>query len=127
MHGMRIHCGIVGDGADEREDAPEENQHAERYGDFFGEPEAEEVREVEQPEIEEDVAELAREIEAGGLAFFDQLGEPRVVEVAAEVAGFDVAMPEAWQEQDGGDVEDVRPMVGRGSARRRLGRCRQRA
>ncbi len=102
---------VVGDGADEREDAPEKNQYAEPDGDFFGDPEAEKAGEVEQPKIEKDIAELAGEVETGRLAFFDQLCEPGVVEVAAEVASFDVALPEAREQEACGDVERVFPMA----------------
>jgi hypothetical protein len=45
------------------------------------------------------------------LAFFDELGEPGVVEMAAEVARFDVALPEAWEQEACGDVEGVFPMA----------------
>ena len=36
-----------------------------------------------------------REIEAGSLAFGDELSEPGIVNVAGEVASLDLAMPEA--------------------------------
>jgi hypothetical protein len=65
---------------------------------------------MQKPEIEKEVAELVRDVEAGCLPFFDQLREPRIVEVTPEIARFDMAMPKARQKQSRRDVENVRPM-----------------
>src|ERR1700746_155500 len=46
------------------------------------------------------------------LPVFDQLDEPSVVHMATQVAGFDVAMPEAGNQQKSGDYEQLYPMLG---------------
>jgi hypothetical protein len=53
---------------------------------------------------------LPREIKTGRLTFFDQLREPCVVEMAAEVTGLDMAVPEARHEENDRDARDARPM-----------------
>jgi len=82
-----------GDG-DEGEDAPEEEEDAEGDGDFFGRGDNEEIGEREEKKIEEDVFPLPDGIDAGGSSLLDELGEPGVVDVAAEITGFDVVVPE---------------------------------
>ena len=74
---------------------PEENEHAERDDKFFGRRKSENRGGVLERPIEENVVPLAHDVEARGLAFLDQLGEPGVVGMAGEIAGFDAAMPQA--------------------------------
>ena len=96
-----------GDGVHEGEEAPKENEDAEGDGEFFGEGETEEIGEMEEEQIEEDVVPLRDDVNAGGFALVDELGEPGVVEVAAEIAGFNVAMPEAGDQEEGGGQENA--------------------
>src|SRR5208337_930599 len=94
-----------GDG-DEGEDAPEEEEDAEGNGDFFGRADAEEIGERKEEKIEEDVFPLPDGIDAGGSSLLDELGEPGVVDVAAEITGFDVVVPEDGDKKEGGEEED---------------------
>lgn len=94
------------DGLEEGEESPKKDEDAKGDGEFFGESEAEEFGEVEEKQVEEDVVPLAGEVEAGGSSLLDELCEPGVVDVAAKVASFDMAVPEARDEENGGDGED---------------------
>lgn len=82
-----------GDG-EESEDAPEEEKDAEGDGDFFGGGDAEVIGERKEEEIEEDVFPLPDGIDTGSNSLLDELGEPGVVDMAAKIAGLDVAVPE---------------------------------
>ena len=93
-------------GVDEGEDSPEERENAEGDSEFFGKGEANDFGEIVEDEIEEDVIPLTGEIEAGGFALVDEFGEPGVVGVAAEIAGLDVGVPEARDEEKDGDERD---------------------
>jgi len=90
---------------DEGEYAPEKEEDAESDGDFFCGGDAEEIGEREEEKIEEDVFELPDGVEAGGSSLLDELGEPGVVNVAAEITGFDVAVPEDGDEEKNGEVD----------------------
>ena len=89
-NGVRNHGERRSGGGDEGEDAPEEEEYAESDRDFFGGGDAEEIGEGKEEEIEEDVFALPDGIEAGGSSLLDQLCEPGIVDVAAEITGFDV-------------------------------------
>jgi hypothetical protein len=93
-------------GVDEGEDSPEERENAEGDSEFFGEGEANDFGEIVEDEIEEDVIPLPGEIEAGGFALVDEFGEPGVVGVAAEIAGLNVGVPEAGDEEKDGDERE---------------------
>jgi hypothetical protein len=94
-----------GDG-DQGEDAPEEEEGAEGDGDFFGGGDAEKIGEGEEKKIKENVFPLPDGIDAGGSSLLDELGEPGVVDVAAEITGFDVVVPEDGNEKEDGEEED---------------------
>ena len=65
-------------------------------------------------DVEQNVLKLHGEVEAGSLAFVDELREPGVIDVAGQVAGFDAAVPEAWHDEQHGDGHGgVRPANGR--------------
>ena len=96
-----------GDGH-ESEDAPEEEEDAEGDGDFFSGGDAEEIGERKEQEIEKDVVPLPDGVDAGGSSLLDELGKPGVVDVAAEITGFDVGMPEDGNEKEGGEKDDSR-------------------
>jgi hypothetical protein len=91
---------------DEDEDAPEKEKDTESDGDFFSGGDAAEIGEEKKEEIEENVFELPDGIDAGGSSLLDELREPGVVDVAAEIAGFDVWMPEDGNEEESGEEED---------------------
>jgi len=93
-----------GDGH-EGEDAPEEEENAEGDGDFFCGGDAEEIGERKEKEIEEDVIPLPDGVNAGGSSLLDELGEPGVINVAAEVTGFNVVVPEDGNEKEGGEKD----------------------
>ena len=94
-------------GVHEGEDSPEESENAEGDSKFFGEGEADAFGEIVEDEIEEDVVPLPGEIETGGFALVDEFGEPGVVGVAAEIAGLNVGVPEAGdEEKDGYEREE---------------------
>jgi len=95
----------AGGGGDEGENAPEEEENAESDGDFFCGGDAEEIGKGEKEEIEEDVLALPDRIEAGGSSLLDELGEPGVVDVAAEITGFDVVVPEDGDEEESGEED----------------------
>ena len=71
------------DGFHEGENSPEEDQDAERNGEFFGGGEAESFGEIEEQEIEKDVVPLTDGVNAGSFALLHELREPGVVDVAA--------------------------------------------
>ncbi len=93
-------------GVDEGEDSPEESEDAEGDSEFFGQREADELGEIVEDEIEEDVVPLPGEIEAGSFALVGEFGEPGVVGVAAEIAGLNVGVPEAGDEQKEGEERE---------------------
>ena len=92
----------------EGEQAPEKDEDAEGCGDLFRQGESQEFGCIKKNQIEEDVVVLSNEIKAGSLALFDQLSEPSVIDVAAQIAGFDVAMPEARDQQKDGNSQNER-------------------
>ncbi len=53
-----------------------------------------------------------REPKAGGLAVGDQVGKPRVVDVAAQVRSFNVAVPKAWDKDKRRDEKKSEGMPG---------------
>ena len=117
------------DGFHEGENSPEEDQDAEGDGDFFGGGEAESFGEIEEQEIEEDVVPLPDGVNAGSFALLHELREPGVVDVAAEIAGFDVGMPEARNQKQNGNEEIGPESAGRhcrGGDRCRRGRIANR-
>jgi hypothetical protein len=69
--------------------SPEKNQYREGNYDFFGGYQTHEIPGAEKKQIEKNVARLARDGKSGDLLMFDQLCEPGVVNVAAEVASLD--------------------------------------
>ncbi len=81
-------------------------ENAKGDGEFFGEGETDKFGEIEEDEVEEDVVPLPGEVEAGSFALLDELGEPGVVGVAAEIAGLDVGMPEAGDEEKEGEERE---------------------
>jgi hypothetical protein len=91
---------------EEGEDTPEESEDAEGDREFFGEGEADEFGEIVEDEIEEDVVPLPGEIEARGLALVDEVSEPGVVGMAAEIAGLNVGLPEAREEKKEGQERE---------------------
>jgi len=91
---------------DEGEEAPEKEEDAKGDGDFFSGSDAEEIGERKEQEIEENVMPLPDGVHARGNSLLDELGDPGVVDVAAEVTGFDVGMPEDGDEKKGGEEND---------------------
>jgi hypothetical protein len=91
---------------DESEEPPEESENANGNSEFFGEGEADEFREIVEDEIEEDVVPLPGEIEARSFALMDELREPSVVGVAAKIAGLNVGVPEARDEEKDGEERE---------------------
>ena len=91
---------------DEGEDSPEGSENAEGNSEFFGEGEANDFGEIVQDQIEEDVIPLPGEIEAGSFALVDEFGEPGIIGVTAEIAGLDVGVPEARDEEKDGDQRE---------------------
>jgi len=115
---------MPGCGFGEGEQSPEEDQHADGGGNLFGEGESKGFSGIEEKKVKEDVVMLAGNVESGSFALLNQLGEPSVINVAAKIACFDVAMPEARHEQQRGkreDEEQVRSWRG-GRIRIRYGR-----
>jgi hypothetical protein len=97
----RTACGNGNEG----EDAPEEEEDTKSDSSFFGGGDAEEIGERKEQEIEEDVFPLPDRVDAGGSSLLDELGKPGVVDVAAEITGFDVVVPEDGNEKEGGEEE----------------------
>jgi hypothetical protein len=91
---------------DEGEDAPEEEENGKSDSNFFGSGDAEEIGERKEQEIEEDVFPLPDGVDAGSNSLLDELGEPGVVDVAAQITGFDVVVPEDGNEKECGEEED---------------------
>ena len=87
----RIAAGGFGEG----EGSPKENENTERDSDFFGGEETDGFSEIEKHEVEENVVPLPDDVDAWSSSLVDEFGEPGIVKVAAEIAGFDVRVPEA--------------------------------
>lgn len=94
----------------ESEEAPKENENAKGNRDFLGRGEAKEFCEVEKHEVEEHVVPLPDDVDARGSSLFDELGEPGIVEVTAEIARLDVAVPKAGDQEESGNQEDEQPL-----------------
>jgi len=94
------------DRGNESKNSPEKDQHAERDDNFFGSREAHKICRVQQCPVKQHIVPLADDVEAGCLALFDQLGQPRVVDMACKVASLDVPVPQAWHDYRDGDSED---------------------
>ena len=109
---------VAADGFHEGEKSPEENQDAERNGDFFGGDEAESFGEIEEQKIEEDIVPLPDGVNAGSFALLHELREPGIVDVAAEIAGFDVGVPEARNQKQNGNEEIAARICGTPLSRR---------
>jgi len=92
----------AGSHGDQSEDAPEEEENTEGDRDFFSGRDAKAIGERQQQQIEEDVLPLPDRINARGSSLLDELGEPSVVDMATEITGFDVAVPEDGNEKKGG-------------------------
>jgi len=92
--------------SDQGEEAPEEEEDAESDGDFFGGGDAEEIGEGEEKKIKENVFPLPDGIDTGGSSLLDELGEPGVVHMAAEITGFNVRVPEDGNEKESGEEDD---------------------
>jgi len=76
------------------------NQDARGDGeDLRGVP-AEESCRLFECNVEQNVVPLAGDIDAGSLAMLSQLGEPGVVDMAAQISGLNVGVPDAWNEQE---------------------------
>jgi hypothetical protein len=97
---------------------PEKNQYREGDHEFLGGCESEEIARVKQKQIEEDIVPLADGGQAGELMVFDQLREPGVINVAAQIAGLNARMPEARNEQQDGKQNDWNAMGAKKSAGR---------
>ena len=69
--------------ADQNKRAPEKHQHGERYGNSFGDPQAEGGPQPAQQPIEQHVVPLPRDPQSGRLPLPDQLRQPRIVEMAS--------------------------------------------
>jgi len=82
-----------------KEKSPEENEDTEGNGEFFSEGETEGFGKEGKEQIEEDVVPLPNEVDAGGFSLVDELRKPGVVDMAAEVAGFDMGVPETGNEE----------------------------
>lgn len=87
---------VAGSRSGEGESAPEKSEYAEGDGDFFGGEETDNFGEIVEHEIEEDVVPLPDGVESGGFSLMNEFDKPSVVEMAAEIAGFNVRVPEAW-------------------------------
>ena len=94
---------------DKGKNSPKENKHAGCDSNFFSQQESNPIAEFPESQVKKNVVPSGRKIQARRLTFFNELREPGVVNVAAEVASFDVAVPEARQDQGGGDDEDTKP------------------
>jgi prolyl oligopeptidase len=103
----------LGDRFHQGEEAPKENEDAKGDGDFFSGGEAKEFGEMKEKEVEKDIVPLPNRVNAGGSSLLDELREPGVVQVAAEITGFDVGVPEARKEKKHGDRKNDEDIPGR--------------
>src|ERR1700674_858763 len=87
-------------GASQSEHTPEKQQSGRGDTHSLGDREAEQGSERTQRYVEEDVLPLAGNPQPGRMPPLDQLSQPGVVQMASEVSGFDVTMPETRRDQD---------------------------
>ena len=93
MHGVRNHGGRPLVAATKCKNSPEENQDAGRNNDFFSGSKSHEIRRVQQHPVHKDIVPLPHEIQSWRLALLNQLGQPGVIDVAGEIARFDMPVP----------------------------------
>ena|SRR2546427_9150882 len=80
-------------GAEQRERAPEEDQHGQRNRYLLARWQAEHRTQSTEQGIKENILHLWGDRQPRRLAMLDAMDEPRIVHVAAEIAGLDVTMP----------------------------------
>ena len=68
-------------------------------------------REAAHEGVEQNIGRWIRDPQSGRLPMLNQLSEPRIVDVAAKIAGFDVAVPEAGNQNQSGDYGYPHPVV----------------
>ena len=66
--------------------SPEKSKYGERDDYFLGDYEADKIPHVKKKQIEQNIVPLARNGKPGNLMMFDQLREPGVVNMTAQVA-----------------------------------------
>ena len=101
----------AGGGGNQREDSPEKNEHGDRNGQFLGRLQTEQRAEPAEKIIEKHVGVLRRKPQTGRLAVPDQLREPRVIEMTAEVGRDDFVMPEAGNQDHCGNDQNSQKVV----------------
>jgi hypothetical protein len=87
---------------DKPEGSPDEHQHGNRDRDALRRFGAEQAEQAAQHEVEQNIRGLADDHQSLRAPGFDQLGQPRVVDVTGEIAGLHPRLPvNRSQQQDG--------------------------
>ncbi|PYU05614.1 MAG: hypothetical protein DMG34_07925 [Acidobacteria bacterium] len=80
---------------------------------------------MEEQQIEQNVVPLAGDGEAGNLMMRNQLREPGVIDVTAEVAGLDARVPKTRDQQENGNQNDSQAICSKEAATRSNGKFRR--
>ncbi len=98
-------------GGDEGERSPEERQNADGYDDLLRSVPTKGTAELVQQPVAEHVVPLRLHVEVVYIAFLNQIDEPRIIDMAAEIARFYPRMPEAGNKNKNGDDRDATPIL----------------
>ncbi len=103
----------------QRENAPEENQHASGNNNLLRRGKARKIRRSQQRHIKQHIVPLLRDVKSRGLSLFDQMRKPRVIDVARQIPCFDPPVPHAGNENQRGNHENRdNPPSGKSPTRR---------
>ena len=106
MKGDRNHGSAASGDHCERKNPPEKCQHTDGDGYLGSEAESKNSCATEQQEIKKSVRPLMSDVKSWRSSLPDQLRKPGVVSVTGQIAGFDLAMPETRNDDEGGARRD---------------------
>src|SRR5438445_8381305 len=88
-----------GNGRKQGKRTPKEDEYAKRHQNLLRRRQSKQISKLQKEEVEQDIVPLPGEVQSRGLPAFDQLREPRIVDMTAEVAGFNPPVPQTRDEQ----------------------------
>src|SRR5256885_146100 len=90
---------FAGGFGEKRKCSPEKNKYCKRDNDLFRRDKTKMISCVKEKHVEQNVIPLARDDQPGYLMTLDQLREPRIVNMAAQIASLNARMPKTRREQ----------------------------